>query len=57
MATILVEFKNAGKADTVSFIFEQTNNVWKITDIRYRNGDMLKGILYAAQAAQPETIK
>jgi len=38
-----------GKADTVSFQLEQdASKNWKIMDIRYQNGDMLKGILFAA---------
>lgn len=48
-ATVSVTFKNAGKADAVKFIFERENKVWKVADIRYRNGDVLKGILFAAQ--------
>ena len=52
MATVLVSFKNYGKADTVKYLFaKDAANNWKITDIVFSNGDMLKGILYDSQRA------
>jgi len=50
IATVPVSFKNFGKADTVRYLFERDKaQNWKITDIVFRNGDMLKGILTDAQ--------
>ena len=52
IATVLVSFKNFGKADTVKFMFEQQEDkTWKIMDIVYKNGDMLKGMLFDAKIA------
>lgn len=49
IATVEVSFRNMGKADSVRFLLEQdAAGGWKITDIRYQNGDMLKGILFDA---------
>ncbi|MBC7798958.1 MAG: hypothetical protein H7Z37_18970 [Pyrinomonadaceae bacterium] len=50
IAVVLVSFKNFGKADSVRFQLEQdAAKTWKIIDIVYQNGDMLKGILYSSQ--------
>jgi len=49
MATFLVNFKNAGNADTVSFYFERENGIWKILDF-HRKGVMLTGILLSTSA-------
>lgn len=46
IATVLVSFKNFGKADTVKYLLERdAAKNWKISDIVYKNGDMLKGVL------------
>ena len=51
MATVLVTFKNFGKSDTVKYLFDRDEKQqWKIADIVYKNGDMLKGRLTADQA-------
>ena len=45
-ATVLVSFKNFGQPETVKFLFvRDAAKTWKITDIVYRNGDMLKSFL------------
>ena len=45
VATVLVSFKNFGKAETVKFLFAQDDaKTWKITNLVYSNGDMLKSI-------------
>lgn len=50
-ATVLVSFKNFGKADTIRYLFERdAARNWKISDMRFQNGDMLKGILTDAQS-------
>lgn len=47
--TVEVNFKNFGKAQNIRYLLEQdADKNWKITDIRYQNGDMLKGMIYAA---------
>jgi hypothetical protein len=44
-----VNFKNFRKPETIRFILEQDGaKTWKISDIRYQNGDMLKGMYFAA---------
>ena len=46
--TVEVSFKNFGKLNTVRYLLEQgADKMWKISDVRYMNGDMLKGIVYA----------
>lgn len=50
VANVLVSFKNMNKSETVKFLLKQdAAKTWKIMDIVYRNGDMLKGILSSAQ--------
>ena len=50
MATVLVSFRNFGKPETVKYLFAQdAAKNWKITDIVFKNGDMLKGILFDSQ--------
>jgi hypothetical protein len=45
-AVVQVTFKNYGKDEMVSFQFQQGKDKnWKIYDIRYPNGEMLKNIL------------
>lgn len=51
--TVEVSFKNFGKLTTVRYLLEQdTDKNWKIADIRYMNGDMLKGMLVASRNDQ-----
>lgn len=51
MATVEVSFRNFRKPETIRFIFAQNDaQAWKISDIRYQNGDLLKGMYTAAQA-------
>ena len=46
--TVEVSFKNFGKLNTVRYLLEQdTDKMWKVSDVRYMNGDMLKGMIYA----------
>ncbi len=46
VATVTVSFRNFGKPDTVRFLLQQDDaKNWKITDIRYKDGTMLKGML------------
>lgn len=49
VTTVLVTFKNYGKSNSVKFLLEHgAGKDWKISDIVYKNGDMLKGILTSA---------
>lgn len=49
VTTLEVSFKNFGKTETIRFLMERNKEkAWKITDIRYQNGDLLKGLLHAA---------
>ena len=53
MATVLVSFKNFGKADTIKYLFARDGaGKWKISDIVFKNGDMLKGILFDSQNSE-----
>lgn len=53
IATVTVSFRNFGKPDNVRFLLEQdAAKNWKITDIRYKSGDMLKGMLTDALKSQ-----
>ncbi len=46
ISTVTVSFRNFGKPDNVRFLLEQdAAKNWKITDIRYKDGTMLKGML------------
>lgn len=48
LTTVEVTFKNFGKLNNVRYILEQgADKMWRISDVRYTNGDMLKGMLYA----------
>jgi Aspartic acid proteinase inhibitor len=50
IATVLVKFKNFGKAETVKFILEkQADKSWKVIDIGYQNGEMLNSLLFDAK--------
>lgn len=49
MATVEVSFRNFRKPETIRFILEKDAAAsWKISDIQYQNGDMLKGMYTAA---------
>lgn len=55
-AVVQVTFKNHGKDEMVSFQFEQgADKAWKIYDIRYPNGDLLKGMLTNAAGTSQAT--
>lgn len=46
--TVEVTFKNFGKIQNIRYLLEQNAaGDWKISDVRYMNGDMVKGMLYA----------
>ena len=52
IATVTVGFKNFGKAETIRYLFTQDKaKTWKISDVRYQNGDTLKGMLTDAAKA------
>ena len=49
VATVLVSYKNFGKSETVRYLLKQdASKNWKIMDLVYTNGDMLKGYLFNA---------
>lgn len=55
VATVTASFRNFGKPDTVRFLLEQdAAKDWKITDIRYKDGTMLKGMLADALKGSQE---
>ena len=52
-ATVKVSFRNFRQPETIRFILEKNvAKQWRISDIRYQSGDMLKGMYFAAQRDQ-----
>ncbi len=51
-ATVAVSFKNYGKVEKIKFLLEKESaGIWKISDIAYKSGAMLKG-MFAASTTQ-----
>ena len=44
---VTVRFKNIGKSTRIEYIMNRTANSWRVSDIRYEDGNSLKKILEA----------